>query len=174
MKVRIKNLDREQYLRSIMQMEHYESIKFSKESMTWWDDFYSWDRFPCLCLEDRGEELCYLFYHIDTAHKYLRIHSLLTPYKHRSTGVATKLLDHLLYHIGRKNRIKRVKIFCLPGSLGFYAKLGIDFWGVNRYGQFYTNFPMPLKGVKSIPAAMKKHGMEHLKLKELTGLYYPA
>lgn len=164
-------LNRTQYLDSVTQMDHLESLQFAKQAMDYWDDFYSWNRSPCLCLQDEGEDVCYLFYHISKDNQYLCIHNILTPYKHRFKGYGKKLLTILFNETLYNSPIQRVKMFCVTSSLKFYMKLGIDFWGVNHLNQFYTNFPMPKNGIEEIPSLMQKENLQSLEEKEVDEIY---
>lgn len=166
-----KLLNRNEYLDSVTQMDHLESLQFAKQAMDYWDDFYSWNKSPCLCLEEEGEDVCYLFYHISKDKQYLSIHNILTPHKHRLKGYGKKLLTILFNETLYNTPIQRVKMFCVTSSLKFYMKLGIDFWGVNHLNQFYTDFPMPTKGIEEIPHLMKNEHLETLDKKELTYIY---
>lgn len=166
-----KLLNRVQYIDSVAKIDHKQSSEFAQQAMEYWDDFYSWENSPCLCLQDKGEDVCYLFYSITKNQKYLFIHNILTPNIHRFNGYAKKLLTILFNEILVFSYIERVKMYCVTSSLKFYMKLGIDFWGVNHLNQFYTNFPMPSKGIDEIPSLMKKEHLEDLNKKELTQIY---
>lgn len=169
--MKTKFLNREQYLASVTQMTHFESLKFAKQSLDWWDTYYSWSQFPCLCLQNNGKKVCYLFYHISKDNKYLTIHNLLTPHPHRFNGYAKILLTLLFTHLFNHNSpIQRVKMICVSSSLSFYMKLGVDFWGVNELGQYYTNFPMP-DTIEDIPLLMKNETLKQLPNEELQNIY---
>jgi len=139
-----KFLNREQYLQSVMKMNHFQSLQFAKQSLDRWDDYFSWVKSPCLCLVDNdGLDVCYLFYYVSKDNKYLTIENILTPYPSRFNGYAKKMLTILFNTILLNSKIQRVKMYCVSSSLQFYMNLGIDFWGVNKIGQYYADFPMP-------------------------------
>lgn len=139
-----KFLNREQYLQSVMKMNHFQSLQFAKQSLDRWDEYFSWVKSPCLCLvNDDGLDVCYLFYYVSKDDKYLTIENILTPYPNRFNGYAKKMLTILFNVILLNSKIQRVKMYCVSSSLQFYMNLGIDFWGVNKIGQYYTEFPMP-------------------------------
>ncbi len=167
----IKLLNKDQYLDSVTQMTHMGSLKFAKQAMDWWDTYYSWSNFPCVCLEVDGEDVCYLFYHISKNNDYLTIHNILTPYNFRFQGYAQSLLAKLFSTVHPNSSIQRVKMECVSSSLSFYMKLGIDFWGVNKLGQYYTNFPMPKDDIDQIPKLMYHETLEDLKNDELFRIY---
>ena len=152
--MKTKLLNREEYLLSVTQMDHFESLKFAKQSLLWWDEYYSWTKSPCLCLEDNGFDVCYLFYTISKDNEYLTIHNLLTPNTHRSHGYAYQLLKHLFSHLSQ-NKIKRFKMNCVSSSLDFYNKLGLEYWGINDLSQYYCDFKMPLLDISEIPQIVK-------------------
>lgn len=77
--MQVITLTREEYLKSVKKLEDFESLKFAKNSLDWWDTYYSWEKFPPLCLIDNfNEHRCYLFYNISKDKEYLSIHNILT------------------------------------------------------------------------------------------------
>lgn len=166
-----KNLNREQYIDSVANIEHSSSKEFAQQSLDWWDNYYSWNKFPCLCLEDDGEDVCYLFYHISKNNQYLTIHNILTPFNLRFHGYAKKLLTLLFNRILLHADIERVKMYCVSSSLQFYMNLGIDFWGVNRIGQYYTDFPMPKSNIQEIKELMGNEDLMQLSQKNRDTIY---
>lgn len=62
-------------------------------------------------------------------------------------------------------------MFCVATSVQFYMKLGMDFWGVNTLGQYYTEFPMPKNHINEIPKLMENENLSTLSLEELNILY---
>jgi len=165
-------LNREQYLNSVTQMTHFESLKFAKQALTRWDDFFSWKKMPCLCLHDEnGDDVCYLFYHISKDNKYLTIDNLFTPYPSRLKGYAKQILTILFNTILNNSKIQRVKMFCVSSSLKFYMSLGIDFWGVNETGQYYTDFPMPQSNIDEIHNLMQNEHFENLSNEDIKTIY---
>jgi len=169
--VKTKLLNREEYLFSVTQMDHFESLKFAKQSLVWWDEYYSWTKSPCLCLEDNGFDVCYLFYTISKDNRYLTIHNILTPFIFRFNGYGKVLLSILIGKILFGTQIERIKMVCVSSSLEFYMNLGIDFWGVTKIGQYYTEFPMPKVDIKEIPNLMKNEHLTTLSTLELTTVY---
>jgi hypothetical protein len=166
-----KNLNREQYIASVEAIEHLPSQEFAQQSLNWWDKYFSWKKFPCLCLEDEGKDVCYLFYHISKNNQYLTIHNILTPFHSRFNGYAKKLLTLLFNDILLRADIERVKMYCVSSSLKFYMNLGIDFWGVNRLGQYYTDFPMPDSSIKEIKELMYYEDLSQISDKNRNAIY---
>jgi hypothetical protein len=167
-----KNLNREEYIASVASIEHSSSQEFAQQSLKWWDSYYSWNKFPCLCLEDdNGKDVCYLFYHISRNNQYLTIHNILTPFHSRFKGYAKKLLTLLFNKILLHADIERVKMYCVSSSLQFYMNLGIDFWGVNRIGQYYTDFPMPDSNIKEIKELMNNEDLTQISTKNRNAIY---
>lgn len=169
--MKTKFLDRAEYLDSVTKMNHFESLKFAKQSLLWWDQYYSWNKSPCLCLEDNGFDVCYLFYAISKDNRYLTIHNILTPFAFRFQGYAKELLSILIGEILLNAKIERMKMVCVSSSLDFYMSLGIDFWGVTKIGQYYTEFAMPKITIKEIPLLMKNEHLSSLNVQELNMVY---
>ncbi len=166
-----RNLNREQYIASVANIQHTSSQEFAQQSLDWWDSYYSWNKFPCLCLEENGEDVCYLFYHISRNNQYLTIHNILTPFKSRFHGYAKQLLTLLFNKILLHADIERVKMYCVSSSLQFYMNLGIDFWGVNRIGQYYADFPMPQSNIQEIKELMTNEDLTQLSTKNRNSIY---
>ena len=70
-------LNREEYLESVKKIEDFKTLNFSKSALEWWDNYYSWEKFPPLCLSDKKKHFCYLFYNISKDNEYLTIHNIL-------------------------------------------------------------------------------------------------
>ncbi len=166
----IVELDRESYLLSIKKISNYESLKFAKKAMDWWDDFFSWKAFPPLCLKDENDVVCYLFYHISKDKKYLTIHNILTPKNERGKGYGYALLDALFERL-KDEKIQRFKLSCVSSSLGFYNKLGLNYWGVTKAGQYYCDFKMPIHSIKEIPCIVEESDINDFSESELSSLY---
>lgn len=148
-------LNRDEYLISVKKIADFKSLSFSKNALEWWDNYYSWEKFPPLCLiNDKKKHVCYLFYSISKDNEYLTIHNLLTPNTHRSHGYAYQLLKHLFSHFSQ-NKIRRFKMNCVTSSLDFYNKLGLEYWGINDLSQYYCDFKMPLLDISEIPQIVK-------------------
>jgi hypothetical protein len=49
--------------------------------------------------------------------------------------------------------------------------LGIDFWGVNRIGQYYTDFPMPDSNIKEIKELMNNEDLTQISTKNRNAIY---
>ena len=43
-------LNRDEYLISVKKRADFKSLSFSKNALEWWDNYYSWEKFPPLCL----------------------------------------------------------------------------------------------------------------------------
>lgn len=169
--MKIKNLNRQEYISSTSNICHKSSKEFAKQALEYWDDYYSWADNPCLCLEKNGEDVCYLFYHLSQDKRYLIINNILTPNKHRYCGHAKFMLKTIFEKYSIGSVTQRVKMFCVSSSLKFYMKLGIDFWGVNKLGQYYTEFALPKNGIDGIYASMEKETLSTLYNREIKVIY---
>jgi hypothetical protein len=167
----IIELSRQEFLSSVKEIEDFESLQFSKHCLDWWDDYFSWTKFPPLCLiNDEKEHVCYLFYNISKDNEYLTIHNLLTPKASRYNGYAQKLLEYLFKKVSKLN-IKRFKMYCVSSSLSFYNKLGLEYWGVNDLGQYYCDFKMPKESIDEIPSIVQRAHISELKDKTVLEIY---
>ncbi|MEJ2437463.1 MAG: hypothetical protein P8Y35_05630, partial [Sulfurovaceae bacterium] len=72
----IVELTRAQYLLSAQKIKDFDSLQFANQAMLWWDDYYSWSRFPPLCMRENDEDICYLFYEVSKNGEYLTIHNV--------------------------------------------------------------------------------------------------
>lgn len=155
-------LTRDQFLESAQTIEDFDSLTFSKHCMDWWDNYFSWTKFPPLCLVDEEEEhVCYLFYNISKNNQYLTIHNLLTPKANRYNGYAKMLLTHLFEKVADQH-IERFKMYCVSSSLFFYNKLGLEYWGINDLGQYYCDFKMPKKSIDEIPEIVANASLDEI------------
>ncbi|MBN2823770.1 MAG: hypothetical protein JXQ76_00480, partial [Campylobacterales bacterium] len=102
--------------------------------------------------------------------EYLTIHNIFTPYPHRYHGYAKEMLK-ILFDTLESNTIERVKLYAVSSSIDFYMKLGLDFWGVNELGQYYSDFPMP-QNLEDIPFQMLHPHLEMLSTKRLDAIYH--
>jgi len=143
-------LDRDEYLYSVKKIGDFDTLKFSKQSLDWWDDFYSWEKFPPMVLSLDGINKAYLFYSISKDKRYLTIHNLFTPKAFRHQGFAYELLKEL-FSSKSDNNIERFKMFCVSSSLEFYNSVGLSYWGVNNLNQYYCDFKMPIESILEIP-----------------------
>jgi hypothetical protein len=155
-------LNRDEYLISVKKIADFKSLSFSKNALEWWDNYYSWEKFPPLCLINaKNKHVCYLFYSISKDNEYLTIHNLLTPNIHRSYGYAYILLKYL-FNQQSQNKIRRFKMNCVSSSLDFYNKLGLEYWGINELSQYYCDFKMPLLDISEIPQIVKDSKLSEL------------
>ena len=160
--MKVIELNRDEYLISVKKIADFKSLSFSKSALEWWDNYYSWEKFPPLCLiNDKKKHVCYLFYTISKDNEYLTIHNLLTPNKHRSFGYAYKLLKYLFSHFSG-NKIRRFKMNCVSSSLDFYNKLGLKYWGINNLSQYYCDFKMPISDISEIPQIVKDSNLHEI------------
>ncbi len=166
----VVKLTRDEYLDSVQNIADFPSLKFSKQALDGWDDYFSWKYFPPLCLVENDEHLCYLFYHVSKDNEYLTIHNLLTPKIHRNSGFAHLLLEHLFTQLASEH-IKRFKFYCVFSSLAFYNSLGLNYWGVNRRGLYYCDFKMPLIGMNEIPKIVRLATIEEFSVEKLDKMY---
>ena len=169
--MKIIELNRDEYLISVKKIADFKSLSFSKNALDGWDSYYSWEKFPPLCLLNNKEKhVCYLFYSISNDNEYLTIHNLLTPHTHRSYGYAYTLLKYLFSHLST-NKIKRFKMNCVSSSLDFYNKLGLEYWGINDLSQYYCNFKMPILDISEIPQIVRDSNLSELSDEKIIQIY---
>lgn len=169
--MKIIELTRNEFLESAQNIEDYKSLSFSKHCLDWWDTYFSWTKFPPLCLvDDEEEHLCYLFYSISKNNEYLTIHNLLTPKANRFNGYAKEILSYLFQKVASQN-IQRFKMYCVSSSLTFYSKLGLEYWGVNESGQYYCDFKMPKESIDEISSIVKEFSFEEINDQTLLEIY---
>ena len=166
----IVTYSREEYLESVQKIEDFDTLKFSKQALDWWDKYYSWKKEAPLCLKENGKDICYLFYSISNNNEYLTIHNIFTPKKHRFKGFAYILLKHLFKTLSQTDT-KRFKMYCVSSSLDFYMKLGLNFWGVNELGQYYCDCTMPASNIKELKDIAKKELVENITLQNFKKIY---
>lgn len=142
-------LSRDEYLNSVKRIGDFSTLKFSKQSLDWWDNYYSWENSPPLALRLDGINKAYIFYTVSKTNRYLTIHNLFTPKAFRNQGLAYKLLNEVFAQKSDEN-IDRFKMFCVSSSLNFYNSLGLNYWGVNSQNQYYCDFKMPKKSISEI------------------------
>jgi hypothetical protein len=159
-------LSRDEYLDSVYKIEDYNSAKFSKQALDWWDGHVSWKKFPPIVLEEDSTNKSYLFYTVSTQKRYMTIHYLFTPQSFRAKGYANTLLKEL-FHSQADEHIERFRMFCLPSSLGFYNSLGLSYWGVNTSHQYYCDFEMPKHNTKEIRSIVQDSSIEEFTTREM-------
>lgn len=159
-------LDRDEYLESVQKIGDFDTLKFSKHALDWWDDYYSWKKFPPIALSLDGVNKAYIFYHVSKDNRYLTIHNLFTPKEYREQGYAHKLLGEL-FSIKSAEEIDRFKMFCVSSSLKFYNSIGLKYWGVNYLNQYYCDFKMPKENMSEIRQIVKDSSA-----KEFTDIEY--
>ncbi|PLY07842.1 MAG: hypothetical protein C0625_03825 [Arcobacter sp.] len=163
-------LNLEQYMNSIVDIEDKKSTDFANHAFDWWNENYYWRRFPPLCLTHNNIHLCYLFYTISKNEEYLIINFLLTPKKQRGKGYAYDLLKYLFEFITYKD-VNRVKLTCTPSSLPFYNKLGLEYWGVDKLGLYYSDFKMPHQGITGIKKVVLDSSLEEFSTSKIKEMY---
>jgi len=166
----ITKLTKKSFLDFALNMNDMKSLQFAKESMDLWDNFYSWEKYPPLCLHHNDEALCYLFYSTTKDNKYLIIHRILTPKEFRGKRYAYELLSNLFFKFA-KTDVKRFRMACVYSSLNFYNKIGLNYWGVNDQGQYYCDFKMPKKDIKEIPSIVTKANIQEFTPEEFKIIY---
>lgn len=166
----IIKLTKSSFLDFVLSMSDIKNLKFAKESMDLWDNFYSWEKYPPICLCHEDEALSYLFYSISKDNKYLIIHRILTPTEFRGKRYAYELLSNLFFNFA-KTDIERFRMSCVSSSINFYNKIGLNYWGVNEKGQYYCDFKMPKKDIQEIPAIVKKANIDEFTQEEFNLIY---
>ncbi len=169
--MQIIELTRNEFLESAQSIEDYKSLSFSKHCLDWWDAYFSWTKFPPLCLvDDEEEHLCYLFYSISKNNEYLTIHNLLTPKANRFNGYAKEILTYFFQKVASQN-IQSFQMYCVSYSLIFYSKLGLEYWGVNELGQYYCDYKMPKESIEEIPSIVQDFSFEEISDNTLLEIY---
>lgn len=163
-------LDRDEYLYSVKKIGDFDTLKFSKQALDWWDNYYSWEKFPPIALSLDGVNKAYIFYHVSKDNRYLTIHNLFTPKAFRSQGYAYKLLRELFSVESDKN-IERFKMHCVSSSLTFYNSVGLSYWGVNSFNQYYCDFKMPKKSITEISKIVEDSLVSEFTQSEYESIY---
>lgn len=163
-------LDRDEYLYSVKKIGDFDTLKFSKQSLEWWDDFYSWEKFPPIALSLDGINKAYIFYHVSKDKRYLTIHNLFTPKAFRNQGLAYKLISEL-FNIKSDKNIERFKMLCVSSSLEFYNSIGLSYWGVNSLNQYYCDFKMPKHSITEITQIVQDTLVSEFTQKEYESIY---
>ncbi|WP_455756300.1 hypothetical protein [Sulfurimonas sp.] len=163
-------LDRDEYLYSVKKIADFKSLKFSKQALDSWDNYYSWEKFPPLALQLDGINKAYLFYNISKDNRYLTINNLFTPKAFRNQGMAYKLLSQL-FTLKSDEKIERFKMFCVSSSLSFYNYIGLEYWGVNTHNQYYCDYQMPKKSITEIFEIVKNSSVNEFTTKEFDYIY---
>ena len=58
--MKVIELNRDEYLISVKKIADFKSLSFSKSALEWWDNYYSWEKFPPLCLvNDKKKHVCF-------------------------------------------------------------------------------------------------------------------
>lgn len=162
----ILKLNRDSYINLANCIDDTKSSNFAKESLELWDNYYSWKKYPPLCLISQNKALCFLFYSLTRNGEYLIIHRVLTPYEFRKKGYAKELMSYLFYEYA-KTDVKRFRMSCVSSSIDFYNKLGLNYWGVNIKGQYYCDFKIPKKDILEIPSIVKESSVDEFSIKRL-------
>lgn len=163
-------LDRDEYLESVKKIGDFDTLKFSKQALDWWDDYYSWTKFPPIALSLDGINKAYIFYNVSKDKRYMTIHNLFTPKAYRYEGFAYKLLSEL-FRVKSGIGIERFKMFCVSSSTSFYNSLGLKYWGVNDLNQYYCDFKMPKKSIREITQIVQESSIDELTNIEYDDLY---
>lgn len=127
----------------LIDLSDTESIRFSNFAIGVHNSLYGWnDKFP-LALVENGAVVSVLFYNITKRDRYITILNIVTPVKYRCHGYAKKLIAYAvsLAHTEGKTRI-RLNCDMIPGTIKFYDKLGMVYWGVTRDKALYCNLPL--------------------------------
>lgn len=163
-------LSRDEYLHSVKRIGDFATLKFSKQALDWWDNYYSWENSPPLALNLDGINKAYIFYTVSKMNRYLTIHNLFTPKAFRKQGMAYKLLNEV-FALKSDENIDRFKMFCVSSSLGFYNSLGLNYWGVNSQNQYYCDFKMPKKSIREILGIVQKSSVNEFTQSEFDSIH---
>lgn len=163
-------LSREEYLDSVKKITDYNTLKFSKGALDFWDNYHSWTKNPPLALNIDGKNKSYLFYNVSIDKRYLTIHYLFTPKAYRHQQHAYGMLEEL-FNIEANSKIQRFKMFCVSSSLDFYNTLGLKYWGVNKYNQYYCDFKMPKKNIGEIFEIVANSSIDEFSETEFDKIY---
>lgn len=163
-------LNREEYLSSVKRIGDFNTLKFSKQALDWWDNYYSWEKSPPLALQIDGINQAYIFYTVSKTNRYLTIHNLFTPYAFRNRGFAYKLLGEV-FALKSDENIERFKMFCVSSSLKFYNSLGLNYWGVNAQNHYYCDFQMPKKSITEIASIVQESSVNEFTQSEFESIH---
>jgi len=146
----LHNLNRNEYIASIEAIEDERTLRFANMCLLWWDKQYLWPKQDCIVLKnEEGEELCYVFYHVDRYREYMTIHNIFTPMQQRRKGHAHTLIK-MIFDLAAKENVSRFRLTSISNSLDFYLSLGLIYWGVNSVGDYYCDLPVPREGLDSL------------------------
>ncbi|WP_304546425.1 hypothetical protein [Sulfurimonas microaerophilic] len=159
-------LNRDEYLESVQKIGDFNTLKFSKQALDWWDNHFDWKKFPPIVLEENSTNKSYLFYTVSKQKRYLTIHYLFTPKSFRNKGYANNLFNEL-FSSQVDEDIERFRMFCVPSSLGFYNNYGLNYWGVNTSHQYYCDFKMPKHDTNEIKNIVHDSTIEEFTPKEM-------
>ncbi len=165
----VVKLTRNEYLESVQKLNNFENLKFLKNALDLWDNYYSWEKFPPLALKVNNRHVTYLFYNISKNNKYLTINNILTPFKYRRNGYAYKLLKYLFNSV-KTNKIERCKLYSVNNSIKFYNKLGLRYWGVSKELLYYSDFKMP-KDIEDIELINYESSTDEFNNEEISDIY---
>lgn len=168
--MKFKTLTRNLFLDSVTHISDMKTLKFAKEAMDLWDNFYSWEKWPPLCLIHDDMILSYLFYSTTKDNEYLIIHRILTPKQFRRKNYGHELFGYLFSKLSNTH-IKRFRMSCVSSSIPFYNDLGLNYWGVNDKGQYYCDFKMPIKKIEEIPLIVKEANILELSNAKVLKIY---
>lgn len=158
----LQSLGRKEYIASTALIQDGPSLRFSDQSLAWWDRHFSWNAQGCYVLcDENNTHLCYLFSKIDRYAEYLTLYNIFTPLVHRRNGYATLLLKMIL-DAALKQHVKRITFSSISTSLDFYTVLGFIYWGINEIGDYYCNLPLPKEGLDGIVSMTQKSDIELL------------
>jgi len=162
----LTHLDRAAYISSIAKIKDTKSNGFANMALKWWDRHFSWKAHGCVILSnEQKEHLCYIFYKIDRYHEYITIHNIFTPLKYRRKGYAHRLIG-LVFDRALQKNVSRFRATCVPQSLDFYLSMGFVYWGINIYGDYYCDMPLPTTGLNALESMV-----EHSTPEELAGTH---
>lgn len=165
------HLNHTQYMESIADIGDDTTYRFALQAEKWWNRHFSWNKDGCrVLIDDKGHHLVYLFYKVDRYRDYLTVHNLFTPLLHRNRGHAFAMLEDAFSHQAERN-VKRFRMSCTPGALGFYDKLALIYWGVDTTGNYLCDLPLPQEGVAGIENMIETQSNHTLLGKEAQSIY---
>lgn len=139
MKIIYINSEEEYKIKFQSKIEDKESLKFSKNALSYHRWVYGFENKPVMGMEYNGEIVAVLFYNL--TRKGLSIINLLCPEKYRKRGFAKALIKEAYiqaYNLGKGH----VKCLCQISSLFFYDKLNFIYLGKNKDHSLFAYFPL--------------------------------
>lgn len=157
----LEYLNRNDYLASIDTIGDVSTQRFAAQSLRWWDRHYSWKPYGCIVLCHGPLHLSYVFFIIDRYHEYVTVHNIFTPEAYRRQGYALTLLGKVFAR-AREQKVRRVRLSSVSGSLDFYLAHGFIYWGITSARDYYCDLPLPASGLQGLDIMVQDTSLKKL------------